>query len=415
MHVQATLQAIRSSGGRCRAGKSTLRPPILSRLYSKRYSAAVAGCLPRIFKKWSTSSVAGCSRSTTSLFCFLPFATFFESSTISIMSAHVDVPRTFGALLLGGIIAAVFSGIVTAQTFAYFKFYTNDSAGTKALVSAVWVLDVCHMVFISAALWDHLIAHFGDVGRISYIPWSMALTIAFTAILTFLVHQFFVYRIYRLSKKRFLVAGSIAFLSFARLCFACLTTATMIKLQSLPLFVQQYTWSFTIGLTLSAVIDVLITTFMCYYLKKSHKADSSLNHILDTLMLYAFENGSLTCAGTFISLLCWLIMPSNLIFMGLHFVISKLYANSFLATLNTRKHLQSTGHHSQASGSGGGVAIIFPDAFGYRSSVRRNSAIPQMKITVQQTQVSMCDNLEIAPDISTKGSAISTKGGAAEV
>lgn len=33
------------------------------------------------------------------------------------------------------LICTSFSGIVTAQTFAYFKFYTADSRGTKALVS----------------------------------------------------------------------------------------------------------------------------------------------------------------------------------------------------------------------------------------------------------------------------------------
>ncbi|KAF9479660.1 hypothetical protein BDN70DRAFT_993302 [Pholiota conissans] len=295
----------------------------------------------------------------------------------------VDIQRTFGALMVGGIIAAIFSGIVTAQTLAYFKFYTSDSIGIKSLVFIVWFLDFGHTVFVSTALWDHLIAHFGDVERISFIPWSMALTIALTAILTFLVHQFFVYRIYKLSKRNIYVALPIAFLALARLCFACLTTATMIKLQSLPLFVQQYTWSFTCGLALSALIDILITTLMCYYLKKSHKSDSSLNHVLDMLMLYAFENGSLTCAGTFISLICWLTMSNNLIFMGLHFVISKLYANSLLATLNTRKHLQAVGHRSQNSGSGDRNLVVFPDNFTNGRSNKRKSAVP-MKITAQQ-------------------------------
>jgi len=238
----------------------------------------------------------------------------------------------------------------------------------------------------------------------------MALTIAFTAILTFLVHQFFIYRIYKLSKKNIFVAGPMALLAFIRLCFACLTTATMIKLRSLPLFIQEYTWSFTCGLALSALIDVLITSLMCYYLKKSHKTDSSLNYVLDTLMLYAFENGSLTCAGTCISLICWLTMPNNLIFMGLHFVISKLYANSFLATLNTRKHLQASGHRSQVSGSGGNgnLAIVFPDDFGvYRSGTKRKSALPsqQMQIQVEQTKMSVCDNLAMAEDVSAKTSS----------
>ena len=86
-----------------------------------------------------------------------------------------------------------------------------------------------------------------------------------------------------------------------------------------------------------------------------------MNHVLDTLILHAFENGSLTwyaryplspsleskpsysSAAAVVSLICvshslfsplehidrnqrppkWLTMHHNLIFMGLHFIISK--------------------------------------------------------------------------------------------
>ncbi|KAJ2927036.1 hypothetical protein H1R20_g10065, partial [Candolleomyces eurysporus] len=61
--------------------------------------------------------------------------------------------------------------------------------------------------------------------------------------------------------------------------------------------------------------------------------------MVDTLALYTLENGALTCFAAIASLLCWLLMPHNLIFMGLHFVIAKLYANSLLASLNMRHQL----------------------------------------------------------------------------
>jgi hypothetical protein len=36
----------------------------------------------------------------------------------------------------------------------------------------------------------------------------------------------------------------------------------------------------------------------------------------------------------------WLFMSHNLIFMGMHFAIGKLYANSLLVTLNTRNAIR---------------------------------------------------------------------------
>jgi len=56
-------------------------------------------------------------------------------------------------------------------------------------------------------------------------------------------------------------------------------------------------------------------------------------------MLYTFENCALTTVITIATLICWLVMHHNLIFMGLHFIICKFYANSLLATLNQRKGL----------------------------------------------------------------------------
>ncbi|XP_006459695.1 hypothetical protein AGABI2DRAFT_116655 [Agaricus bisporus var. bisporus H97] len=62
--------------------------------------------------------------------------------------------------------------------------------------------------------------------------------------------------------------------------------------------------------------------------------------LVDSTTIYALENGALTCFTTTASLICWLAMPKNLVFLGLHFVIGKLYANSLLASLNIRRELE---------------------------------------------------------------------------
>jgi len=286
---------------------------------------------------------------------------------------NVNIPGTFGALLVGGIVAAIFSGIVTVQTFAYFKYYSHDVVTLKVLVATVWLLDFLHTIFVSMSLWDHLIAHFGDQSRIDYVPWTLAITIALTAVLTYLVHGFFIYRIHKLSLNNFFISVPLAVLATARLCFASLTTNKLITLKSLHRFVQLYTFSFTSGLALSSALDVLVTGFLCYLLRKNQKQMSSMNHVLDQLILWSFENGSLTCAAVVVSMICWLKRGDNLIFLGLHFVISKFYANSLLATLNTRKDLRP-GHRASPSNSHDRQPIMFPDNFrGGRPSMKRLS------------------------------------------
>ncbi|KAF5313022.1 hypothetical protein D9619_002510 [Psilocybe cf. subviscida] len=65
-----------------------------------------------------------------------------------------------------------------------------------------------------------------------------------------------------------------------------------------------------------------------------------LHELIDSLILYTFEIGSLTSVATVISMLCWTVLNNSLIFLGLHFVIGKLYANSLLATLNSRREFR---------------------------------------------------------------------------
>lgn len=315
---------------------------------------------------------------------------------MSAPAVAVNISGTFGALLIGGIVASIFSGIVTVQTVVYFKNYSHDVAILRVLVAAVWFLDFLHTIFVSMSLWDHLIAHFGDQARIDFIPWSLATTIALTAALTYLVHGFFIYRIHKLSLNNFFISVPLAILATARLCFASLTTNKLITLRSLKRFVQLYTFSFTSGLALSSALDVLITGFLCYLLRKNQKKMSSMNHVLDKLILYSFENGSLTCAAVVVSMICWLERGNNLIFLGLHFVISKFYANSLLATLNTRKGLRP-GHRASPSNSNDRQPIMFPDNFrGPRPSMKRLSEeetkTTPLQINVNKTTMSVVDS-----------------------
>ena len=121
----------------------------------------------------------------------------------------------------------------------------------------------------------------------------------------------------------------------------------MIRMRHLSAFLDNHFSRsfFTTGLSLSAAIDVLITGWLCYFLREVRSRiggphSTMMIRMVDTLTLYTLENGALTCFAAIASLICWLTMPHNLIFMGLHFVISKLYANSLLASLNMRNELR---------------------------------------------------------------------------
>lgn len=89
-----------------------------------------------------------------------------------------------------------------------------------------------------------------------------------------------------------------------------------IRLESFHAFYRHYRWLFTLGLTLSTALDIMITSGLCIFLRRSRSTGNgnsgryaspyslavllrltstdSLDHILDSMTLYTVETGLVT-------------------------------------------------------------------------------------------------------------------------
>ncbi|THH02602.1 hypothetical protein EW026_g262 [Hermanssonia centrifuga] len=282
------------------------------------------------------------------------------------------------------------------QVFLYYRLYPNDRYRIKWTVTIVWLLDLLHTIMVCLANWSYLIVHFGDGEASKKIAWPVCVTIALTAVVTFLVHCFFAHRVYTLSKQKLYIAAPVALLAALRVVSAF---TQMARAGTWAKFGSDSAWLFTTGLSISAVLDVTIAVALITYLKRSRTGWSAMDQIIDSIVLYTVENGALTSVFAIVSLICWVSMSSNLIFLALHFAISKLYANSFLATLNARKTLQQ---RSQGS-SDHQLPVLFPGGTYARSG--RYSAAPNtnlnpiaslMQISVEKTVHCVTDG-EVSP------------------
>ncbi|KAL1669643.1 hypothetical protein GGF50DRAFT_94955 [Schizophyllum commune] len=227
---------------------------------------------------------------------------------VSLLPSFAD---DYGAILLGSLFAALLSGMVTAQAVVYRKLYPKDSMKVKSLVGMIWSLDIIHSAMIWTAAWRYLIGYLGhQQGTIDRIHWLI--TIMFTAITTFTVHIFLTRRIFLLT------TGTMQSLTpRIRVCYGTFSA-----------FKAHFFWVFSLGLALSSIVDIAITVSLFVLLYKSRNGMPHLNAVIDSLILYAFENGSLTCIATVVSMICWVAMNDNFIFLGLHFAIGKRDLNA---------------------------------------------------------------------------------------
>ncbi|KAK0450524.1 uncharacterized protein EV420DRAFT_738167 [Desarmillaria tabescens] len=299
----------------------------------------------------------------------------------------VNLSYTIGSLLLGGLFSAVLTGMLSVQSLLYFKLFPQDKPRIKALVTILWLLDVAHSGTVWAGIWNYLIVHFGNTAWIDQIPPAISVTIILTAISTIFVHLFFAERIYRLSRNNWILAALIVILAFLRLTCACVTAGAMLSIGTYSGFRNKFGWVFSAGLALSSAVDILITGSLLKLLHTNRKVSLSFDHIIDSLILYTLECGAVTCAATIASMICWLTMNNNLVFLGLYFVISKLYSSSLLATLITRYELRNSRDRSTSDG------VVDLDVFNARNPRRVNILNPgtsfahPVQVSVKQSVV----------------------------
>lgn len=228
------------------------------------------------------------------------------------------------------------SGIVATQVFLYRRTYPHDRRRNKLMVAAVWLLDLIHSAFICVSIFRYVMLGLKDVTAIHHIQWPVMVTISITGVLTFLVHCFFVIRVWTLSKHNRWLCGLILSLALVRMISAFGTVVELRRFHTWRAFHHGAAWIFTTGLAISATVDFIIAFSLVWFLRRSRTGFASMDQIIDMIMVYTIENGMLTTFATVASFICWLAMPTNFIFLAIHFGIIKLYANSFLATLNAR-------------------------------------------------------------------------------
>ncbi|KAI0668663.1 hypothetical protein C8Q78DRAFT_1081056 [Trametes maxima] len=262
-----------------------------------------------------------------------------------------------GAMLMGGQIALFFSGIVFLQMILYYQLYPSDKPRLKLLVLAVGVLDMFHSFLVCDMNWQNLVDNYGNMQYFVQLNGPVEIAVGVAAWTTILVQGFFTYRIHTLSKGNWYITSVLIVLSVVRLTSAMVSSAELIHFPILEVFFEHLKANFLLGLSVSTLIDILITSILCYYLRRRRSGLARTDRLMESLTLYTVETGLITTVNTTASVICWAAVPKTLVFYSIFVSINKLYANSLLASLNARRLLSSRVH---AGAQGVSMSILYP-------------------------------------------------------
>ncbi|KAI0326623.1 hypothetical protein GY45DRAFT_73037 [Cubamyces sp. BRFM 1775] len=251
-------------------------------------------------------------------------------------AAFFDV--TIGVTLIGLAVTGSLFGVSTAQACWYYKHYPRDRRFLKTLVGVIWAFDVFHLLLYGATMWTYLVRKEVQALGPTTLPWESSAQLLCNACAIVIIQSFYTYRIWTLSKNRTLTAllYTIVFSDFG-LAFTLFLKSIM------TVDVEDYIGLTSLDIALSSVTattDVLLSTTLVILLAMSRTGSVGANRLINKLMLYTINTGSLTSICAICSLIAVIILPTTAIYVMFYYIGTRLYSISLLATLNARESLR---------------------------------------------------------------------------
>lgn len=256
---------------------------------------------------------------------------------------QLDLGNTFGALFIGVILAAVLFGLTNVQAFIYFQ--AHRSAGItffKLVVAWLWIFDALHLALTIHGVYYYLVTNYANFGVLTEIVWSLKLQLVINILIVPMVHLLYVHRIWKVSKGRSRIFPVIALGIIVALGSGIAITLAWAQYK-VKFFkdLVSIEWMTYLSLGTATFIDILIASSLCYLLATSRTGFSSTDSFITKLVGYTISTGCLTSICSMSIIITCAVLPTTFIFIGLQFLVTKLYVNSFIAFLNARYYMQA--------------------------------------------------------------------------
>ncbi|KAI0333458.1 hypothetical protein GY45DRAFT_1368447 [Cubamyces sp. BRFM 1775] len=310
------------------------------------------------------------------------------------------VDDVVGALLIEVCLACILYGVTTLQTFIYYQNFSEDSRILKGVVGSVWVMETLHTALCMELVYTYSVTHFGDYDFLGNIYWGAGASILVGVFISAAVHAFYIRRVWIMSSGSIPVTAFITTLALCR--FGC-------GLGSFILSLEITEWSpfranvsplvtIALGLGCAAAVDVLVALTLSFYIQRDRgKWESGTQESdsrIDTILIYAVNTGAITALSSILSVILFATQKKSLVFLGLVEIQSKLYANSFLGSLNVRaaaRNPPSSNQFGTYEFTPRRAPIVRPPQF--RTAGDTEFTIP--RVAVHQQTVVMHDNGEV--------------------
>ncbi|KAF8481647.1 hypothetical protein DFH94DRAFT_403233 [Russula ochroleuca] len=249
-------------------------------------------------------------------------------------------------ILFGTLVNWLLLGVLTMQAYVCYICFPRDHWWIKFSAYGLYLVELGQTVLVTDIAWVELCAGWGIISALSKNDWGFSMTPLASGLIACWVQIFFAWRVWTLGHNTFWksVAVIILVISFAQGCAAVifgveLNTMRDFNTSSSPAKLVHIHDLFFFYLTGSAVADFLIAASMLYFLISTRRKpvwNKETNRRITKLIRSTFETGALCSAVAILDLVVYLRDGRNCVHISILMVLSKLYSNALMASLNSR-------------------------------------------------------------------------------
>ncbi|KIM82550.1 hypothetical protein PILCRDRAFT_820405 [Piloderma croceum F 1598] len=262
----------------------------------------------------------------------------------------INVVEVLGPAFVGFIFCLCLYGTTLAQVIFYFWSFPDDSRRTKYLVAILCAGDTIHVCLICDMFWDVLIhGRFIDESTTLTLPWQLGASFVIVILIIFAVQSFFCLRVWRVSYRNVVAVTIIGIAATTQLVAGFVSLGYSIH-GALPadFFEPGNNFFARLELISCIVCDGMISAALVYYFRKNRVGMARTEPVIQQLIILSVNMGVLLCIVTTVTLILFETGGGSYVLLASHFISSKLYVNSLIATLNSRRHFRRVVDRSMA-------------------------------------------------------------------
>lgn len=262
------------------------------------------------------------------------------------------VAATLGPAFAGYTIGAVLFGVTLLQAYHYF-LTSGGSRSQKITVMIILLLDTIHFAFAIHMFFSYLLLQPREcLGTPDYhwVVWSLKAMGDVQVIFIIYVQALYLYKIWIYSRnvlltprfRRFL-KGWVVLLSILAIGVGILFLYELQKIKVIQKFETEFEYAIIIGFGTVCFIDLGIAVAMClmlYY--TSSGIGKRSNMIVTQLIQYIVGTGLLTSLSALMCMVLYIANPTSLLYLGVEYSNTRLYAISVLALYNSQSRLRDS-------------------------------------------------------------------------